>query len=70
MKTMTGMKAMKTRTRRIAALVLAAACASLAGCEDPQVYGSVGFSTGYSHYGYGGWGSGMHSSISIGGRIR
>jgi len=64
------MKAMKTVTRRIAALVLAATCASLAGCEDPQVYGSVGFSTGYSHYGYGGWGSGMHSSISIGGRIR
>jgi hypothetical protein len=61
---------MKNVARRIAALVLAAACASLAGCEDPQVYGSVGFSTGYSNYGYGGWGSGMRSSITIGGRIR
>lgn len=61
---------MKHVARRFAAFVLAAACASLAGCEDPQVYGSVGFSTGYSHYGYGGWGSGMRSSITIGGRIR
>lgn len=39
---------------------------TLAGCEDPQIYGSVGFSS-YS----GGWGSpGMGTSISIGGRIR
>ncbi len=61
---------MNRLSRAVAALLVVAACAGLAGCEDPQVYGSVGFSTGYSHYGYGGWGSGMHSSISIGGRIR
>lgn len=46
---------------------------TLNACEDPQIYGSVGVSTGYSGYygGYGGWGApGMHTSISIGGRIR
>ena len=42
--------------------------ALLSGCDDPQVYGSVGISSGYGSYG--GWGSGMHTSISIGGRIR
>jgi len=42
---------------------------SLSGCDDPQVYGSVGISSGYG--GYGGWGSPrMHTSISVGGRIR
>ncbi|MEO0436147.1 MAG: hypothetical protein AAF098_04505 [Pseudomonadota bacterium] len=48
-------------------------CLSLNACEDPQIYGSVGVSTGYSGYygGYGGWGApGMRTSISIGGRIR
>ncbi|MEM6301471.1 MAG: hypothetical protein AAF749_07005 [Pseudomonadota bacterium] len=48
-------------------------CITLNACEDPQIYGSVGVSTGYSGYygGYGGWGApGMHTSISIGGRIR
>ncbi|MEP0203876.1 MAG: hypothetical protein ABJ084_12825 [Halioglobus sp.] len=54
--------------------------ATLTGCDDPQVYGSIGVSSGYSNYGhgyghgygrgYGGWGSGMHTSISVGGRIR
>ncbi len=46
---------------------------SLTGCDDPQVYGSVGVSSGYSSYGgYGRYGSGqrMHGSIRIGGRIR
>ena len=47
---------------------------SLSGCDDPQVYGSVGVSSGYSSYGhYGGrYNSGprMHGSIRVGGRIR
>jgi hypothetical protein len=46
---------------------------SLSGCEDPQIYGSVGMLTGYGGYygGYNGWGSPrMHTSISVGGRIR
>ena len=52
------------RTCRI--LLLGVLCLGLSGCEDPQIYGSVGFSS-YS----GGWGSpGMGTSISIGGRIR
>lgn len=43
--------------------------AGLSGCSDPQVYGSVGVSSGYG--GHGGWGSPrMHTSISVGGRIR
>lgn len=41
-------------------------CSLLASCDDPQVYGSVGFSS----YG-GGYGSPrMGTSVSIGGRIR
>ena len=50
--------------------------AVLAGCDDPQIYGSIGVSSGYSNYGHGyghghgGWSSGMHTSISVGGRIR
>jgi hypothetical protein len=46
---------------------------SLSGCEDPQIYGSVGVSSGYGGYygGYRGWGAPrMHTSISVGGRIR
>lgn len=41
---------------------------SVAGCDDPQVYGSVGVSSGW---GGSGWSSSprMHGSISIGGRI-
>ena len=54
------------RTLRI--LLLGALCLGLSGCEDPQVYGSVGFSS-YSGGGYYGRG-GMGTSISIGGRIR
>lgn len=52
---------------------LAALALLLSGCDDPQIYGSVGMSTGYGGYygGYGGWGAPrMHTSISIGGRIR
>ena len=41
-------------------------CLLLASCEEPRVYGSVGFSS-YS----GGWGGGgMGTSVTIGGRIR
>ncbi|MCH8334841.1 MAG: hypothetical protein IIC61_03020 [Proteobacteria bacterium] len=44
--------------------------ASLAGCDDVRVYGSVGYS-GYSGYGgspyYGG--GGYRTSVGIGGRI-
>jgi hypothetical protein len=62
---------MKTGKRRLcAALLLAALGASLMGCEEPHIYGSVGVSSGYGHYGSGGWGSRMRTSISIGGRIR
>ena len=47
-------------------LLLSGTCLLLASCEEPRVYGSVGFST---HSG--GWGSpSMGTSISIGGRIR
>ena len=42
-------------------------CLGLSGCEDPQVYGSVGFSS-YSGGGYYG-GSRVGTSISVGGRI-
>jgi len=42
-------------------------CLCLSGCEEPRVYGSVGFSS-YSGGGYHG-GGGIGTSISIGGRI-
>ena len=53
-------------------LLAAAVCALIAGCDDPQVYGSVGVSSGYGGYygGSGGWGPRVHTSISVGGRIR
>ncbi len=44
--------------------VLLAACASLAGCDDVRVYGSVGYSS-YSGYG----GGGYRTSVGVGGRI-
>ncbi len=49
-------------------LLLTTLCLGLSGCDDPQIYGSVGFSS-YSGGGYYG-GGGMGTSISIGGRIR
>ncbi|MEM1114141.1 MAG: hypothetical protein AAGI11_19655 [Pseudomonadota bacterium] len=63
---------MKTAIKTLQALVVAAALASLSGCDDPHVYGSVGISSGYGGYGgYGGWGgTGVRTSISVGGRIR
>jgi hypothetical protein len=53
-------------------LTLIAICGSLSGCDDPQVYGSVGVSSygGGGYYGgrYGG-SPRMGGSISVGGRI-
>ncbi len=55
--------------RFLAISVVTGLTLSLQGCDDPQVYGSVGISSGFG--GYGGWGSPrMHTSISVGGRIR
>ncbi len=48
-------------------VVLVALLAPAAGCDDPHVYGSVGVSSGWGRGG--GWGSGVHTSISVGGRI-
>ncbi len=57
------------RLLQLTAMVVLAA--GLSGCDDPQVYGSVGISSGYGGYGgYNRYGSGVHTSISIGGRIR
>ena len=38
------------------------------GCSDPQVYGSVGVSSGFGSWG--GSGTRVHTSVSVGGRIR
>lgn len=51
------------RGLRVALLV--GLCSLFASCDDPQIYGSVGYSS-YS----GGWGGGYGTSVSIGGRIR
>jgi len=58
----------KTRISRLAGLsLLLALCSLLASCEPPAVYGSIGYSS-YSGGGYYG-GSGIGTSIRIGGRI-
>jgi hypothetical protein len=53
----------------IRALAIALLCIPLAGCDDVQVYGSVGVSSfsGYGGYGYGGYGYG--TSLTVGGRL-
>jgi hypothetical protein len=57
---------MKPNWRRlIRAGLLAAVCSLLVSCDSPQVYGSVG----YSYYGGGYYGSGVGTSVRIGGRI-
>ncbi|MEH6590368.1 MAG: hypothetical protein V7746_08940 [Halioglobus sp.] len=62
--------------RMLSVSTLASAVLLLSGCDDPQVYGSVGVSSGYSNYGgyrggyRGGYGSGVRTSVSVGGRIR
>ncbi len=50
--------------RPLRPLVVVLLCAGLAGCEPPQVYGSIGYSS-YS----GGYGGGYGGSVRIGGRI-
>jgi hypothetical protein len=63
---------MSTLFRALRLLLIIGLSATLAGCDDPQVYGSVGVSSGYSSYGgYGRYNSGprMRGSISVGGRI-
>jgi hypothetical protein len=66
---------MKTIITLLKVLVVASAVSVMSGCDDPQVYGSVGVSSGYSNYGgynrgrYGYGGRGVRSSVSVGGRI-
>jgi hypothetical protein len=48
------------------ALAILGAALALTGCEAPAVYGSVGVS---SYSGYGGFGGGIGTSFSVGGRI-
>lgn len=62
----------KTLLKVMSGIAMAVIMASLSGCDDPQVYGSVGISSGYSSYGHyrGGYNSGVRTSISVGGRIR
>ena len=67
---------MKFILRALLLTGLVAAVSMLSGCDDPQVYGSIGVSSGYGSYGghhhghRGGYSSGMRTSISVGGRIR
>jgi hypothetical protein len=54
---------------KIAGLCLVVAMATgLSGCSDPQVYGSIGISSGYGGH-YGGRGPHVNTSFSVGGRI-
>ena len=61
---------MKQAIARLRWALLALALSVLAGCDDPNVYGSVGVSTGFSSGHWGGSGTRVHTSISVGGRIR
>lgn len=59
--------------RVLGVMALVLVTLSLGGCSDPQIYGSVGVSSGYGGYyggGYYGGGPRMRTSISVGGRIR
>lgn len=64
---------MKAITTFLKILLVTSVASVLSGCDDPQVYGSVGISSGYSNYGgynrgrYGG--TGVRTNISVGGRI-
>jgi len=63
---------MSTLVRGIKLLLIIGLSMSLTGCDDPQVYGSVGVSSGYGGYGGGGrYNSSprMRGSVSVGGRI-
>lgn len=61
-------KKLKNTVRGLKLAAVAITAISVAGCDDPQVYGSVGVSSGW---GGSGWSSSprMHGSISVGGRI-
>ena len=61
---------MKRLARCVQYLALALVLATLSGCDDPQVYGSVGVSTGFGSSSWGGSNTRVHTSISVGGRIR
>ena len=64
---------MNTLIKVLRGFLIVGVLSVLSACDDPQVYGSVGISSGYSNYGgyhhgrYGG--PGVRSSISVGGRI-
>ena len=61
---------MKTKPNWLVRAALALTlCLTLSSCDDPQVYGSIGFSS-FSGGGYHGGGPRVGGSISIGGRIR
>ncbi len=55
-----------SRFAKLAAILIATA--SLAGCDDVRVYGSVGYSSYHGHGGYYG-GPGYGTSVRVGGRI-
>ena len=59
----------KTFVRIAKVLTIVAMCASVGGCEDPQIYGSVGVSS-FGGSGWHGSGTRVGTSITIGGRIR
>jgi len=63
---------MKSWVRVLKLMLIIGLSSFLAGCDDPQVYGSVGVSSGYSSYGGSRYNSGprMRGSITVGGRIR
>ena len=44
-------------------------CSGIAGCDDMRVYGSVGVSSFHGNS-WGGSGSGLSTSVTVGGRIR
>lgn len=59
----------QTITRWLKLAIIVVLAGSVAGCDDPQVYGSIGVSSGYSSWGGYGSGSRVGGSISVGGRI-
>lgn len=61
---------MKRVIKNLQYLALALVLAILGGCDDPQVYGSVGVSSGFGSSSWGGSNTRVHTSISVGGRIR
>ena len=54
---------MQTTLKAIRIVLLIGLALSVSGCEQPHVYGSIGYSS------YGGYGGGLGGGITIGGRI-